>query len=251
MAERKALVTGAGSGIGATIVWALAETGSPIALHYHHNRDAVETLADQLQRAGHQAYIVQGDLSTHDGPVAVGNAAQAALGSIDILVNCAGDWVDKPLLKTVDAEWDRLLTTDLRGTYLLIRTVAPQMVARHWGRIVNLSSIASLNYVPGEGIYGIAKAGINMLTKAFGAELAGQGVTVNAVAPGWTLPADQPYPPQACDYPQCRDVPDGRPGHAREVAAMVSFLVSDLAAHLTGQVLPIDGGLSVTMAKGR
>lgn len=131
-----------------------------------------------------------------------------------------------------------------------MRTLAPTMVKHGWGRIINISSIASLGYVPGEGLYGIAKAGINMLTKAFAVELAPHGVTVNAVAPGWTLPADRPFP-QPADYPQCHEVPNLRPGHAREVAAFVRFLVSEDAAHITGQVLPIDGGLSATLPKGR
>jgi 3-oxoacyl-[acyl-carrier protein] reductase len=246
-----ALITGASSGIGRAMASALAADGVVVALHYRRNQRAVDDLAEQLAGQGHRAHTLQGDLSTTAGVRQVAEAAQAALGQVDILINNAGDWVDKPLLETTDEEWEQLIDVDLRAPYLLTRILAPSMVERGWGRIVNISSIASLGYVPGEGLYGIAKAGINMLTRSFGVELAPHGVTVNAVAPGWTVSADQPYPPQPADYPQCHEVPNLRPGHAREVAAFVSFLVSDHAAHITGQVLPMDGGLSATLPKGR
>lgn len=247
---RQALVTGANSGLGQAMATALAEAGATVALHYRNRRAPVDTLAASLRAGGHTVHIIQGDLSTLEGTRQVVADSLSALGQVDILINNAGDWVDKPLLETSDAEWDRLIDVDLRAPYLLTRLLAPGMVERRWGRIVNISSIASLGYVPGEGLYGIAKAGINALTHAFGVELAAHGVTVNAVAPGWTLPLAQPFPVPA-DYPQCHDVPNLRPGHAREVAAFVRFLVSEAAAHITGQVLPIDGGLSVTIPKGR
>lgn len=248
--NRRALVTGANSGLGQAMATALAEAGATVALHYRRNQEAVDTLAAALRNFGHTVHVIQGDLSTTAGTRQVAAAAVAALEQVDILINNAGDWVDKPLLETSDAEWERLIDVDLRAPYLLTRLLAPGMVERRWGRIINISSIASLGYVPGEGLYGISKAGINAMTHAFGVELAPHGVTVNAVAPGWTLPAAQPFP-NPTDYPQCHDVPNLRPGHASEVAAFVRFLVSDVAGHITGQVLPIDGGLSVTLPKGR
>jgi len=250
MSERVVLVTGAGGGLGQAIVRALSTEGAAVALQYHSNRDAVAALAAELERGGTRALIVQGDLAQRAGPAAVCREVLAQLGRVDILVNNAGSWVDKPLLDTTDDEWDRLLHTDLRATYLMIRELAPGMVQRGWGRIINMSSVASLNYVPGEGLYGIVKAGINHLTKSFGVELAPCGVTVNAVAPAWTVPHDQPFPlPE--DYPQCADAPNKRPGHANEVAALVRYLASDEAGHITGHILPIDGGLSSVIAKGR
>jgi NAD(P)-dependent dehydrogenase (short-subunit alcohol dehydrogenase family) len=247
---KNVLVTGASGGIGSAIALALAEPGWTLALHYRSDLSAVSRLAEAVNGAGARAYIVQADLATPGGASSLGAAVRTDVGPVDILVNNAGDWVEKPLLETNDQEWDRMINTDLRSTYELTRSLAPSMVERNWGRIVNISSIASLNYVPGEGLYGIAKAGINMLTKTLGVELARSGVTANAVAPGWTLPAFEDFP-LAADYPQCQDAPDGRPGHAREVASLVRYLVSEDAGHITGQIFPIDGGLSVTMAKGR
>lgn len=248
--KRRALVTGANSGLGQAMARTLAEAGAEVALHYRRNRQVVDSVAESLRKDGYTVHVIQGDLSTLEGTRQVAADALAASGQIDILINNAGDWVDKPLLQTSDAEWDRLIDVDLRAPYLLTRLLAPGMVERGWGRVVNISSVASLGYVPGEGLYGVAKAGINALTHAFGVELAPHGVTVNAVAPAWTLPADQPFP-DPVDYPQCHEAPNRRPGHASEVAALVGFLVSDAAAHVIGQVLPIDGGLSVTLPKGR
>ena len=244
------LVTGASGAIGSAIALALAEPDWTLALQYRSDLAAVNRLAEAVADAGARAYIVQADLSTRGGASGLGEVVRSDVGPVDILVNNAGDWVEKPLLETTDQEWDRMINTDLRATYELTRCLAPYMVERSWGRIVNISSIASLNYVPGEGLYGIAKAGINMLTKTLGVELARKCVTVNAVAPGWTLPPSEEFPLPA-NYPQCEDAPDGRPGHAGEVASLVRYLVSEDAGHITGQIFAIDGGLSVMMVKGR
>ncbi|MCB0113202.1 MAG: SDR family NAD(P)-dependent oxidoreductase, partial [Caldilineaceae bacterium] len=179
LADRRALVTGANSGLGQAMATMLAEAGAAVALHYRSNQQAVDALAASLRGAGHTVHVIQGDLSTAAATRQVADAALAQLGQVDILINNAGDWVDKPLLQTSDAEWDRLIDVDLRAPYLLTRLLAPGMVTRGWGRIVNISSVASLGYVPGEGLYGIAKAGINALTHAAGVELAPHGVTVN------------------------------------------------------------------------
>lgn len=246
-----ALITGAGGGLGQAMARAVAQDGAAVALHYRSRREPVEQLAAELAGFGIATAIVQGDLTDPAAPARILKAAAVEIGPVDILINNAGDWIEKPLLDLSVAEWDRMLDTDLRGVFLLCQAVAPAMIAKGWGRMVNISSVASLNYVPGEGVYGIAKAGVNLLTKALGAELAQHHITVNAVAPAWTLPHDEPYPVRREEYPRCAAVPDGRPGHAREVAALVRFLLSDEAAHITGQVLPMDGGLSSTMAKGR
>lgn len=247
---RAVLVTGAGGGLGQSIARVLTGPGTPIALQYRSNLAAVESLAEELKGVGAQPFVAQAELSTREGPVTLARTVTEEFGAVDILVNNAGDWVEKPLLDTTDDEWDRLLHTDLRAAFLLIRELAPGMMTRGWGRIVNMSSVAGLNYVRDEGLYGVAKGGINMLTKAFGVELAVAGVTVNAVAPAWTLPHGSSKPSPE-DYPECAQVPNGRPGHADEVAALVRYLTSEAAGHITGQILPIDGGLSAMIAKGR
>lgn len=247
---RRVLVTGAGGGLGQAICRALAAPNTLMALQYRQNRAAVESVAAELQRTGAETTILQAELSTVDGVLSLCQAVEEEMGGVDILVNNAGDWVEKPLLETTDEEWDRLIDTDLRAAYLTIRGLARGMVARGWGRVINMSSVASLGYVSNEGLYGVAKAGINALTKAYGVELAAHGVTVNAIAPAWTLPHDAEMPTSAA-HPESAQVPNGRPGHATEVAALVQFLASDAAAHITAQIIPIDGGISSLLIKGR
>ncbi len=241
---KTALVTGASGTLGSAIARKLAQGGATLALHYRKRKESVEELAEEIRKAGGKAFTVTGDLFTDGGPSEICRQAQVESGVIDILVNNAGDWTEGPLLDATTVEWDRLLQTDLRGSFLTIRSAAPGMISRGWGRIINISSIASLNYIQGEGVYGVAKAGINMLTKSFAAELGNQGVTVNAVAPGWTVSANVPFPPAPDDYPQCAAIPDRRPGHATEVAAAVAFLASEEATHINGQILCVDGGIS-------
>ena len=246
---RVALVTGASGGLGPALAEALARDGAAVALHYRNNREAVEKVAESL--AKHRTHIVQGDLATCEGPPAICRAVEDGLGPMDILVNNGGGWVEKTLMETTDEEWDELMQADLRGTFLTIRSAAPGMKERGWGRIVNLSTVAALNVGPREGAYGVAKAGVNMVTKTFAVELGEFGITVNSIAPAWTLGHDQPYPPRPEDYPQCANIPDRRPGHAREIAALIRFLVSAEAGHINGQIIGVDGGLSAMLSSSR
>ncbi len=246
---RVALVTGASGGLGPAVAEVLARDGAAVALHYRSNKAAAEAVAERL--APQRTCVVQGELATREGPPAICRRVEAELGPIDILVNNGGGWVEKTLMDTEVEEWDELMQADMRGTFLTIRHAAAGMQERGWGRIVNFSTVASLNVGPMEGAYGVAKARVNMITKTFAVELASCGITVNAVAPAWTLPHDQPYPPKPEDYPQCANIPDRRPGHALEVAALIRFLVTPEAAHINGQIIGVDGGLAAVMASSR
>jgi len=245
---RTALVTGASGGLGAAFADMLVSAGAAVALHYHNNEQKAIALAERFGGVGKRLCTVQGDLRTTDGPAAVCQHVEEGLGPIDILINNAGGWVGKPLLDTSVGEWDELMEADVRGSFLTIIGCAAGMKSRGWGRIVNLSTVAALSVATNEGAYGVAKAAVVMLTKTAAVELAEFGVTVNAIAPGWTLPYDSPHPPQPKDYPQSARVPDHRPGHATEVAAIARFLVSEEAGHITGQTIAVDGGLSAVLA---
>lgn len=242
--NRKALVTGATGWIGPGIVMELAQAGIDVVLHYRSNPDIAEKLARDVGKIGRQAFCVQGDLTLEQDRKGIVKRVSDEFGGVDILVNNAGYYVKESLMQITDQQWNRQIETDLFGSFNLIRALAGNMIEGKWGRIINMSSISGFNYIRGEGAYGVAKAAVNMLTRAFGAELAPYGVTVNAVAPGPTEKYDTPYPPDPRHHPESVLIPDRRPGHAREVAALIRFLVSDEAAHINGQILPIDGGLS-------
>ena len=246
---RRALITGAGGeGIGRAAAIALAQAGTAVAIHAHRSIQRAQTLADELTGAGHQAAVVTGNMRDVNDIASIATQAKAALGGVDIVVHCAGAWIREPLSSLNLAVLDELYETDVRGPVALSQHFAESMRAQGFGRIIHISSVAADRYIEGEGGYGAAKSAINAITRAWACELGPFGVTANAIAPAWTLPNHDAFPPSPADYPQCADVPNRRPGHARDVAALIAFLASDAAAHLNGQIIHLDGGVSALSA---
>ena len=172
-------------------------------------------------------------------------AAQEALGRIDILVNNAGVTRDALLLTMKEEDFDAVLDTNLKGTYLCIRAVVRAMMKQRYGRIVNLSSVVGLRGNAGQVNYAASKAGVIGLTKSAARELAARGITVNAVAPGFIDTDMTAAMPEAARTAAVASIPAGRMGDARDVARAVAFLASDEAGYITGQVLAVDGGMSM------
>lgn len=235
----RALVTGASRGIGAAIARRLAADGFPVIVNYRSGAEAAGQVVEAIAEAGGEAVAAGFD-------VADAAATEAALAKlledprpIAVIVNNAGVIADASFPAMEPDAWQRVLRTTLDGFYNVTRPLTMQMVRNRWGRIVNLSSISGLSGNRGQVNYAAAKAGIVGATKALAIELAKRKITVNAVAPG-LIETDM-----IADVPRfvIDQIPARRVGRPEEVAGLVSYLCSDEAAYITGQVIRIDGGM--------
>jgi len=254
-ARRVALVTGGAGGIGSAVSRRFAADGLAVAIHCQKSAAKAVALARVIQPDC--PVVVEADLSCNDGVTAAVSAARKQLGPIDVLVHTAGGYLNATLLDTSPDDFEAMWRVDTLAALRLIQAVAPGMIERGTGRIILISTVAADRHVSGEGAYAACKAAVEVLTRAAAAELGPQGITVNAVAPALTVPATRadgsstPNPPLPADHPGCAAIPDRRPGHADEVAALIAWLASDAATHITGQVIAIDGGLSAVSPPAR
>ena len=243
MEGRVALVTGGGRGIGRAIVTRLAEGGAKVAISYRANDAAAEETANRVRETGAECELFKGDVATPEDVEALVKGIGEAFGSVEILVNNAGTTRDNILLRMKDAEFDDVLATNLKGTYLCTRAVLRGMVRARWGRIVNVSSVVGLLGNAGQANYAASKAGIIGFTKSVAREVAGRGITANAVAPGYVETELTGSLPESIKEQILGQVPVGRFGEPEEVAEVVAFLVGERAAYVTGQTIAVDGGM--------
>ncbi len=242
-AGRVALVTGAGSGIGAAPARRLAADGHAVALLGRR----VEAVAEVAASIEGPTVALECDVRDKAAVRGAVEACAAALGPVDVLVNSAGVSSDATAFELTEEDWDRVIGTNLKGTFLLAQACGRGMVERGWGRVVNLASIFSVVGFKGRIAYGASKGGIAALTRMLAMEWAEHGVTVNAVAPGLI---ETPMSETRLRDPRYREAtlgatPNRRVGQPEDVAAMISYLVGDEAAHVVGQVLFLDGGFTV------
>jgi 3-oxoacyl-[acyl-carrier protein] reductase len=237
---KRALVTGGSGGLGAAICRRLARDGCHVVVHARTREAEARSLAEAIRSEGGSAEAVAFDVT--DG-AAVREAAVAMLksGPVQILVNNAGVHDDAPLAGMRFEQWSRVIDVTLNGFFHVTQALLLEMMATRWGRIVNVSSISAQTGNPGQTNYAAAKAGLIGATRALALEVAKRGVTVNAIAPGLidTGMLGDRFPPE-----RVRElVPAGRMGEPDEVAALVSYLTSDAAQYVSGQVLAINGGM--------
>lgn len=237
-----AVVTGASRGIGAAIARALASDGYSLVLGCRDSLKA-EAVADDCRALGADVLIVQGDLADQDVCERFAAEAIERFGQIDLLVNNAGIARDGLLVRMKTDQWDNVLATNLTATFHMMRQITPHMFKARRGKIINITSVAGISGNMGQANYAASKAGVIGLTKSAAKELGSRGITVNAVAPGFvetdmTCQLDEKYMSAAMERISLR-----RMGQPEEIAAVVSFLASDRASYITGQVISVDGGL--------
>jgi len=239
---RKALVTGAGSGIGRQIALRFSRAGAALAV-CDVVKEAADRVAGEIAGAGGQARAYAIDVADFAAVQALCEQAANDLGGIDILVNNAGITRDNLLLRMSEAEFDRVIAVNLKGAFNFTKACFRGMMKNRWGRIVNIASVIGQMGNAGQANYAAAKAGIIGLTKSAAKELAARNVTVNAVAPGYIATAMTEKLDAAARDAYIAAIPLRRAGTPEDVANVCLFLVSELASYVTGQVIRIDGGL--------
>ncbi len=242
---KRALVTGASRGIGRAVAQRLAADGAAIAVNYHTSEAEATEVVSAITSSGGTAVSIGGDVSDAAQAAATVATAAEALGGLDILVNNAGITRDNLVLRLSEEEWDAVLDVNLKGAFLCTKAALRPMLRQRSGRIINMTSVVAGTGNPGQANYAAAKAGLIGLTKTVAREVASRGITVNAVAPGFISTRMVEAITEEQRELVLGRIPLARFGTPADVAACVAFLASDDAGYITGQVLGVDGGLSL------
>lgn len=240
-----ALVTGAGRGIGSAIAKTLAANGAFVIVNYNGSKERAEAVVEEIKENGAEAVAVQCDVSDYTACGKMVEDLIVAYGHIDILVNNAGITRDNLILKMSEEEFDAVLNTNLKGTFHTIRHLSRYFVKQRSGRIINLSSVSGVMGNAGQANYSASKAGVIGLTKSVARELARRGITCNAVAPGYIETEMTAQMPEAAKEAVRQQIPLQRTGTVWDIAEVVAFLASEKASYITGQVISVDGGMSI------
>ena len=242
LAGKVAVITGGSRGIGRAIAMRLSAEGAKVAI-CGRNLAAAEEVVAEIEAAGATGMAVAADVSRESEADALIHASIKRFGRLDILVNNAGITRDGLLVRMKEEDWDTVLDVNLKGAFFTTRAALRPMLRARGGRIVNISSIAGTMGIAGQANYSAAKAGLIGFTKAVAKEVASRSITVNAVAPGFIETEMTAVLSEDRKKIYLSQIPLGRFGDPTEVAALVSFLVSEAAGYITGQVITIDGGL--------
>jgi len=240
---RTALVTGGSRGIGRAVALALAEEGADVAVNYVSSETAARDVVDHVKKTGRKAILAQADVSDYPDTFRMAQDVLREFGHLDILVNNAGINSDTTFVKMNHAAWRKVLGTNLDGVFNCTKVFVDQMLAQNYGRVVNMTSVIGQIGNFGQANYAASKAGVAAFTKSLAKELAGRGVTVNAIAPGFIETEMVASIPDKVKDRLLAQIPLKRFGTAEEVARAVVYIVSSDGDYITGSELSINGGL--------
>ena len=245
LAGKNALVTGSSRGIGRDVALRLAAEGVAVAVNYNPGEAEAAKVVEEAQALGTNAIALKGSVADATDADALIEATVAKLGGLDILVNNAGITRDNLLMRMSEEDWDAVMDTNLKGAFLCTKAAIRPMLRQRSGRIINMSSVVALTGNAGQANYTAAKAGLIGFTKTIAREVASRGITVNAIAPGFIETRMVNDLGEELKTQIMERIPLARFGSTEDVAASVAFLASEDAAYITGQVLSVDGGLSL------
>jgi len=246
LSNKMALVTGGARGIGRECSLLLSEAGARVVINYSRAKEKAEELRDEIIRNGNEADIFQADISKPEEVESLFGHIKKNFGRLDILVNNAGIIKDNLLLAMSLSEWDKVHDVNLRGAFLCTKYAGEMMMANHAGKIINISSIGAIRGGRGQTNYASAKGGLLSFTRACAVELGAKGIQVNAVLPGMIVTEMSERVRKRAGAEILERIPLSRFGKPSDVANLVVFLASDKADYITGQAIPVDGGLSIS-----
>ncbi|MGI6425867.1 MAG: 3-oxoacyl-[acyl-carrier-protein] reductase [Tepidanaerobacteraceae bacterium] len=244
LSNKICLVTGGSRGIGRSISLELAKAGAIVIINFLHNEKAASELVSKIEGFGETAIMYKSDVSSYDQVSKMVDDVISKYGRIDVLINNAGIAKDTLLLRMTEKNWDEVIDTNLKGVFNCTKACIKYMVKQRSGRIINISSIVGIYGNVGQANYAAAKAGIIGFTKSLAKELGKRGITVNAVAPGF-VKTDMTVDLLKMNLEIENKIPLNRIGNPEDVANTVVFLASKRAEYITGQVISIDGGLTL------
>jgi len=240
-----AVVTGAARGIGRAIALKYAKLGANLVINYRSSEEEAKSLENELKELGVEVLVVKADISNFNDANNLILMAKERFGSVDILVNNAGITKDSLVMRMKEEDFDRVIEVNLKGVFNCIRAVTPIMVRQKFGKVINMASVVGITGNAGQLNYCAAKAGVIGMTKSLAREVGSRGINVNAIAPGFIETDMTNKLGDKAKNGMMSNIPLKRLGSASDVAEVAAFLASESASYITGQVISVDGGMSM------